>query len=306
MRIVSLLPNATEVVAALGAGDQLLGRSHECDHPEWVQQLPPCTRTKVVPEGTSHEIDQSVKNLVQQGLSVYEVDGAQLQNLQPDILITQMQCELCAASPDDVEKAVTEHLNYQPEITTLSPNNMKEVFQDFNRIAEALNIREKGEQLVQEVRDEMADIARKSGDISTKPRVAVVEWIDPLMFAGNWIPKLVEYAGGRNLFTFEGTHSPVHKFQDLFDADPDKLLVIPCGFDMNHTLHEMPQLTSKTGWDQLSAVQNGEVYLADGHQYFNRPGPRLVESLKIMAEICHPEQFDFGLKGEGYTPYYAK
>lgn len=305
MNIVSLLPNATEIVDQLGYGQHLVGSSHECDHPEWVQDLPACTQTKILPEGSSREIDANVQNLVQQGLSVYEVNGDLLKKLEPDIIITQMQCELCAASPEDVENAVSQYLDYQPQVVTLAPNNLQDVWEDFHKIGRALGDEAKSQELEDRIKTQMAHIAEKAAEIPGNPKVAMVEWIDPLMMGGNWIPKLVEYASGFNLFTREGEHSPMLNFEDLKEADPDKIIITPCGFDLKHTKEELPSLTEREDWQQLRAVKNKEVYLADGHQYFNRSGPRLLETLEILAEILHPNYFDFNHRKKAWEPIFS-
>ena len=300
MRIVSLLPNATEIVFALGYGHALVGRSHECDYPGGVTTLPVCTQPKVLPEGPSKTIDANVQNLVQQGLSVYEVDGEQLQRLQPDLIITQMQCELCAASPKDVNVAVSEYLDYQPEVLALAPNNLADVWEDMHRVSRAIGREAYCQTLVQNAYDEISHIHQEAKSNSGIPRTVLIEWIDPLMYAGNWMPRLVTEAGGENLFTREGEHSPMKDFQTLLEADPDKIIIIPCGFDMNHTIQELPNITAKDQWGSLKAVKQNEVYLADGHQYFNRPGPRLLDSVKILAEILHPGLFNFGYHTTGW------
>lgn len=305
MKIVSLLPNATEIVHALGYGHQLVGRSHECDYPEEVAQLPVCTKPKVLPDGPSKTIDANVQNLVQQGLSVYEVDGEQLKALQPDLIITQMQCELCAASPKDVDEAVSAHLDYQPRVVALSPNNLADVWEDVQRVGQAVGQENLAKALTDQIQAEMATIAQQAQIQDPHPRTALIEWIDPIMYAGNWMPRLVSQAGGVNLFTNEGEHSPMSSLASLQEAEPDKIVVIPCGFDMQQTIREMPTLTQSPLWGALKAVQNDEVYLADGHQYFNRPGPRLLNSLQILAEILHPGVFSFGYQAMGWQKWSA-
>lgn len=303
MRIVSLLPNATEIVHALGYGHQLVGRSHECDYPAGVEELPVCTKPKVLPEGPSKTIDANVQNLVQQGLSVYEVNGEQLKALAPDLIITQMQCELCAASPKDVDEAVNAYLDYQPQVVALSPNYLEDVWQDIHRIGAALGQENMAEALTQQLKDEMAKIADQARAKAHQPKTALIEWIDPVMYAGNWMPRLVAEAGGINLFTSEGEHSPMSSLEALHEADPDKIVVIPCGFDMQQTIQEMPTLTESPDWSKLKAVQNDEIYLADGHQYFNRPGPRLLDTVRILAEILHPNEFSFGYHQQGWLKW---
>ncbi len=304
MKIVSLLPNATEILFAIGYGEHLVGRSHECDYPSSVTKLPTCTQTKVPPRGPGKTIHKNVQNLVNHGLSVYEVDGEKLNQLQPDIIITQMQCELCAASPDDVVKAVNDFLDYQPKVVTLAPNFLQDVWEDFQKIGDALGDEEAVTKLQNRLKEEMQQIAQKAIEIPEKPKVAMIEWIDPLMLAGNWIPKLVEYVGARNLFIKEGEHSPIIDFSSLVEANPEKIIVAPCGFDMNQTREEMPSLENYAFWQDLEAVKNKKVYISDGHQYFNRSGPRLLDSLKILAEIIHPETFHFNLEGSGWKKWY--
>ncbi len=300
MRIVSLLPNATEIVFALGYGHALVGRSHECDYPECVTTLPVCTQSKVLAEGPSKTIDANVQNLVQQGLSVYEVDGEQLQALQPDLIITQMQCELCAASPKDVTVAVSEYLDYEPEVLALAPNNLADVWEDMHRVSRAIGREGLSQTVVQNSKAEISNIHQEAKSKAVMPRTALIEWIDPLMYAGNWMPRLVTEAGGENLFTKEGEHSPMSDLKTLLEADPDKIIIIPCGFDMNHTIQELPNITANKQWGSLKAVKQNEIYIADGHQYFNRPGPRLLDSVKILAEILHPSLFNFGYQNTGW------
>lgn len=299
-RIVSLIPSATEMVCALGWEEQLVGRSHECDYPPEVKRLPVCTRPKFATDGTSYEIDQRVKAIVQEALSVYRVDADLLRQLRPSHIITQTQCEVCAVSLKDVEQAVSELTASKPTIVSLKPNTLEGIWTDIQRVADALDAPERGRQLVQGLQNRIMPIAKKAQTLDARPRVALIEWIEPLMAAGNWMPELIEMAGGVSLFGEAGKPSPGITWEQLREADPDVILVLPCGFDLPRSREEMPALTQKPGWSSLKAVRSRRVYLADGHQYFNRPGPRLVESLEILAEVLHPAVFPFGHQGTGW------
>ena len=290
-RIVSLLPSSTEIICALGCGDQLVGRSHECDYPPGVGDLPACTAPKFDPDGTSYLIDQRVKAILQEATSVYRVDADLLDELAPDWLVTQSQCEVCAVSLKDVEEAACRLVRSQPAILSLEPNALADVWGDIERVATALEVEERGRVLVAQLRDRLDQVAARTRDIDHRPRIACIEWFEPLMAAGNWIPELVEIAGGQNLFAAAGTHSPWLSWEALVEAQPDIVVLMPCGFDMSRSRRELPVLTQQPLWSRLQAVQQGQVFLTDGNQFFNRPGPRLVESAEILAEIFHPQHF---------------
>lgn len=300
MRIVSLLPSSTEIVCALGLQDKLVGRSHECDFPLGVEALPVVSDSKFVPHGSSREIHDNVEAILREALSVYLVHEDVLKEVAPTHIITQTQCEVCAVSLKDVEDAVCRVLPGNPQIVALEPNSLEDVLRDFQRVADALGVPERGKAMVAQSTARMWAIAEKAKDLP-RPRIATVEWIDPMMSAGNWVPTQIEMAGGENLFGEAGKHSPWMKFDELASADPDVILVMPCGFSIAKTREELPQLTVQSGWKDLKAVREGRVYLTDGHQFFNRPGPRLVESLEILAEILHPETFQFGHEGTGWV-----
>jgi iron complex transport system substrate-binding protein len=299
-RIVSLIASATEIVCALGFEKHLVGRSHECDYPESVKRLPVCTAPKFDVEGTSYEIDQRVKAIVQESLSVYRVDGEMLRDLEPDVIVTQAQCEVCAVSLREVERTVCAWLRSCPKLVSLMPNALADVWADIERVAEALDARDAGTDLIARLQGRMAAIAEKARSLPTRPAVACIEWIDPLMAAGNWMPELVAMAGGINLFGEAGKHSPWMTWEQLCERDPDVILILPCGFDIARSRREMHLLTGRPEWPRLKAVRDGRVFLCDGNQYFNRPGPRLVKSLEILAELLHPEAFSFGHEGTGW------
>lgn len=299
-RIVSLIASATEIICALGLEEGLVGRSHECDYPGSVRPLPVCTEPKFPTDGTSYAIDQRVKAILQEGLSVYRVHADLLKDLRPEVIVTQSQCEVCAVSLQEVEQAVCDWVESRPKIVSLEPNALADVWSDIRRTADALGVSDRGEALVDELRSRMKDIESLADPAPRRPTVACIEWIDPLMAAGNWMPELVEMAGGRNLFGEAGKHSPWMSWSELQEADPEMILVLPCGFDLERTRQEMPPLTGRAGWKDLQAVRENRVFLTDGNQYFNRPGPRLAESLEILAELIHPEVFRFGHEGAGW------
>ncbi|HXE76461.1 MAG TPA: cobalamin-binding protein [Candidatus Xenobia bacterium] len=299
-RIVSLIASSTEIVCALGLQEQLVGRSHECDYPPGVERLPVCTHPKFNTKGTSYEIDQRVKAVLEQALSVYQVDADALRRLQPSHIITQTQCEVCAVSLKDVQRAVEQFTDCRATIVSLQPNALADVWADIQRVADALEIPDRGRQLVQRLKDRMARVEETARKVAVRPRVACIEWIEPLMASGNWMPELVEMAGGVNLFGEAGKHSPWLSWDELRAKDPDVILILPCGFDIPRAHQELPALARQPGWPGLKAVQEQRVYLLDGNQYFNRPGPRLVESLEILVEILHPELFNFGHQGKSW------
>lgn len=302
MKVVSLLPAATEIVCELGCRDLLVGRSHECDFPAGVAGLPALTEPKIDADGTSYEIDERVRAVIQEGLGVYRVDLESLRALEPDLVITQEQCEVCAVSAEHLEKLVREALDPPPGIVSLDPTDLEWVLDDMERVAEALGAPDRGRALTDRIMDAMEAIGRRArGPGVPSPTVAVIEWLDPLMSAGNWMPELVRLAGGVPVFGEPGEHSEWLEWSELEGADPDAIVVAPCGFRLERTRQDLSGLTGRDGWQELRAVREGRVVLADGHAYFNRPGPRLVESLEILAEVLHPELFAFGHEGSGWV-----
>lgn len=302
MRVVSLIASSTEIVCALGCEDRLVGRSHECDFPPSVKSLPVLTEPKFMVEGTSAEIDARVKELLRHALSVYRVHPERLAAARPDVIITQAHCEVCAVSLKDVEEAVCQALPGRPKIVSLEPNGLEDVWRDFRKVAAALEVPDRGEELVARGKARMAAIAERARGLDERPTVALLEWIDPLMAAGNWMPTLCELAGGVPLFGEAGRHSPWMTWEELCARDPDVIVALPCGFDIARTRQELPVLTSRPEWPRLKAVRAGRAFVADGNQFFNRPGPRLVESLEILAELLHPGAFTFGHRASGWQP----
>ncbi len=290
-RIVSLISSATEIVHALGQLENLVGRSHECDYPEAVKSLPVCTRPRIAVDASSAEIDRLVKLSARDSLSIYDVFDDLIERLAPTHILTQIQCEVCAVSLRDVEAAMARGMKGSPAIVSLQPDSLAEIWNDIRRVAAALAIPERGDTLIAELQSRMQlDLP------PARPTVACIEWMEPLMAAGNWTPELIAMAGGRNLFGEAGRHSPWMSWEELVAADPEVIIVAPCGFDLPRTEQELYWMTDRPGWSRLRA----RVYLADGNQYFNRPGPRVAETLRILAEILHPECFEPTLRGIGW------
>jgi iron complex transport system substrate-binding protein len=304
MRLVSLLASATEMIAALGCLDQLVGRSHECDYPEAVRALPVVSRVQINIETSSAEIDAQVKALSRaapaesaalKALSIYSIDIEQLQHLRPDIIFTQTQCEVCAVSERDVTRAVAQLIGIQPRIVSLAPYRLADVWEDVLRVGDALERTAQAQELVAGYQERLDRLRSRTTAQPEHPRVAVLEWLDPLMAGGNWTPELVEIAGGSNLFGETGMHSPWLAWEDLLAADPDVIILTPCGFTLERTLQDVPLLEAHPGWANLRAVRNGHVFAVDGNQYFNRSGPRLVESAEILATLLYGQDMADGI-----------
>ncbi|WP_198151119.1 cobalamin-binding protein [Hyphomicrobium sulfonivorans] len=302
LRVVSLIASSTEILNALGAGKLQVGRSHECDYPPSVLDLPAITRPKFSVRGGSAEIDKRVRTLVEKGLSVYEVDADALEALHPDVILTQDQCQVCAVSLRDVEKAVCKLLHADPRIVSLHPHTLDDIYRDIGAIADAIDDPQAGKKLVASMKKRFAAIRDKVADQPRK-RLAFIEWVDPPMSGGHWMPELIDIAGGESVFGTTGQPSPWITLKDVAAADPDVIVIAPCGYDLEITQREVRPLARYAIWQQMRAVREGNVFLADGNAFFNRPGPRLVESCEILAEIMHPDVCDFGLRGEAYVKY---
>lgn len=290
-------------MAALGFGPYLVGRSHECDYPESVSALPVCTRAKLDAKADSAAIDKEVKTLVEKGLALYEIDLEKLKSLSPTHIITQAQCEVCAVSLTEVEQAVQSSLPSQPKIVSLSPKKFADLWTDMFQVAEALGRVDEAKPLIKEFKMRCVGVIEKACVVKKRPKVACIEWLNPLMAAGNWVPEMVDLAGGIALFGVPGKHSPWINWSVIQEHDPEVLLIMPCGFDLKRTRSEMGALTSLPKWKDLQAVKKGKVFLIDGNSYFNRPGPRLVDSLEILAELQHPDLFEPKYEGSGWERF---
>lgn len=302
VRIVSLLPGATETVAALGLLDKLVGRSHECDMPPEIAALPVCTSERIDSSAPSAEIDRSVRETIANALSLFEVDRELLAELAPTHVITQDQCDVCAVSLDEVRKALSELAGDEIDIISLQPARLGDIWADIRRIGTTLGPQAaaEAEACTRAITRRIAKIAMHSvalGHEADAPRVAMVEWLEPVMIAGNWVPEIVSIAGGESVLASLGAPSETVTVDAIAEADPDVVVFAPCGFALPRAAGEARQLLETPDWQGLRAVRDGRCYAADGNAHFNRPGPRLVQSVEIMAEILQPGEFDFGHQG---------
>lgn len=301
-RVVSLLPSATEIVALTAGTDCLVGVSHECDFPADVVGKPVLTRTRRELPRRSGEIDRAVRDILKDALTVYEVEVERLREVRPDVIVTQDLCDVCAVSLDDVRAALRDLAREDVEVVSLSPTRLGDVWEDVRRVARALGRPERGDEAVAELEARCAAIAERARAAATRPAVLTIEWLDPVMVGGTWMPELVDLAGGTPLVTEPGQHAPTLTRDELAALDPDVVLIKPCGFDLARTEEELDLLSSVL---PLEAWSGGEgpgarIFVADGNAFFNRPGPRLVESLEILASCVHPDAFgDLAAKHAG-------
>ncbi|MEA5564770.1 cobalamin-binding protein [Anabaena sp. UHCC 0399] len=300
IRIISLIPSGTEILAALGLTDAIVGRSHECDYPPEIVDRPICTQARLDSNIPSNQIHNQINDLLQSALSIYQVKTDILEKLQPTHILTQDQCKVCAVSLNEVEKAVAELTQSTPQIISLQPNLLEDVWNDIERVAHIFDV--DAVQVLENLEARVTICQQRIQGLSLAelPTVACIEWTDPLMVAANWIPELVNLAGGQSLFCVTGQPSPNLQWETLLVSNPDIIIFMPCGFDLNRTRQEAQLITQNPDWQKLHATKSGRVYITDGNAYFNRPGPRLVDSLEIMAEILHPEIFDYGYRGTSW------
>jgi iron complex transport system substrate-binding protein len=285
MRVVSLLPAATEIVALLGQTDSLVGLSHECDWPPRLpDDLPRLTEPRVDPEGASGEIDGEVRDLLADGLSIYDLDVETLVGLEPDVVLTQDQCSVCAVDLEQVEEALADRVGEQVELVSLQPSTIEQITQ----VAEALEVEAEGLVRRRKMARKMDRATNAVPPNTAAPTVCFIEWLDPLMVAGHWIPEMVDRAGGRYPFAEAGEPSRQVDFAEIREADPDVIIIAPCGMDTIQLRSELGSLTERDGWNDLSAVERARVHPVDGHHYFNRPGPRLLDSLGILVRLVWP------------------
>ena len=294
MRIVSLLPAATEWVCALGATEQLVGRSHECDYPPEIQDRPVVTAPTFDAEADSAAIDDAVQTQVQEGLSLYEVDLDRLRTLDPDLIVTQDQCDVCAVSRSALESRLAEWTGSSPTVFSMQPQTLKDVFDEvlrlgrhLNRLDAAMELLADGEARLKALRDRIG-VDRRT-DPEALPSVACIEWLEPLMVAGHWMPDVVEMAGGRPVLAESGTPTRRVNWTALREADPDVIACMPCGFTLDETRRDLSYLTERAGWTELSAVRRGRVALLDGNAYYNRPGARIYRAIELLASGLYPD-----------------
>jgi iron complex transport system substrate-binding protein len=281
MRIISLLAGGTEIVCALGAGDDLVGRSHECDNPAWVRRLPSCTRAAFDTEMTSREIDAEVRRRLKAGEPLYHIDAAKINELRPELLIAQAHCEVCAVTPADVARSG------EPiacRILALQAGSLAGIIADVRSIAEAIGRSDAGQRLVTELTARIERV-RQAVAGKQRPTVALIEWTDPIFVTGNWGPQLVEAAGGTPVLCTTGEHSRAIDWETVRQADPEVLIIAPCGFSLPRALRELPSLEQYPAWIDLRAVRSRNVFFADGNLYFNRSGITVADTAEILADI---------------------
>lgn len=300
IKIISLIPSGTEILAALGLTDAIVGRSHECDFPNYIQNLPICTQARLNSSANSREIHDKVNDLLQSALSIYQIKTDILEELQPTHIITQDQCDICAVSFGEVENALKSLTLSSPQVISLQPDVLKDVWNDIARVASIFDIDSKP--VLEGLQNRVKTIEDKTRTLSPTniPSIGCIEWTEPLMSAANWIPELVTSAGGKPLFSHKGKSSEKLTWESFVNGNPDIVIFMPCGFDLNRTRTEAHSLTQHPEWQKLQAVQNNQVYITDGNSYFNRPGPRLADSTEILAEIIHPEIFQYGYQGKAW------
>ena len=296
MRIASLLPSATEIVCALGAKDDLVGVSHECDFPPGVEELPQLTRTRsTLPQG-SGEIDRSIREILRDALSVYKVDLEAFERARPEVIVTQDLCDVCAVSMQDVHRALQELGREDTVVVRLTPTRLADVWADVKRVADAIERTQTGIRVAQDLEQRCREIEGRAQllfpqSLEKRPKVLSIEWLDPVMIGGTWMPELITMGGGHPLVTEPGQHAPTLDLAQLSELDPDVVLVKPCGFDLERTRRELALFEQNLPWSKWKVVPEGRVFLADGNAFFNRPGPRLVESLEILVACVHPTAF---------------
>ena len=289
-RVASLLPSATELVCAVGAQHALVGRSHECDFPSEVGDVPCLTRPRVEMPQASGAIDRSIRDTLANALTVYEVNVDALEAARPDVIVTQDLCHVCAVSLDDVHQALRELARTDVEIVSLRPTQLEHLWEDLHRVGTALGRSDEAERAAAQLEARCAKIAESAASLPRRS-VLTIEWLDPVMVGGTWMPELVDLAGGQPLVTRPGEHAPTLSLDQLAELQPDVVLIKPCGFDLARSETELPLLPTQLPWSTWRAVTDGQVFVADGNAYFNRSGPRLVESLEILAAIVHPAAF---------------
>ncbi len=289
-RVISLLPAATEIVAALGAADQLVGISHECDYPSVVTRLPRLTRSRVVATGSA-AIDAEVRATSARGLTLFELDAGKLRALAPDVVITQDLCDVCAVALDEVRAALNEMAGRDVLLVALSPTRLAHLFDDIAAVGAALSLPSEAARLAALLRGRLEQLERRAGAAWQRPRVVTVEWLAPVMLGGTWMPELVESAGGVAVGVVAGEHAPSPSRAELEALDAEVAVVKPCGFSLEQGRREVELIRSALPLDRWPAGALGRVYLADGSSYFNRPGPRLVDSAELLAACMHPELF---------------
>jgi iron complex transport system substrate-binding protein len=291
MRICSLLPGATEIAFALGLGDDVVGVTHECDYPAEARQKPVVVRSLIDSNRmTSFEIDHWVSERLKSNQGLYMIDEERLREAAPDVILTQGLCDVCAIDYNEVV-AASETLAKKPKIVSLTPNCLTDVLDDVARVGEATRQRHKAERFVQGLEQRISVVRDRAAQLSTRPRIACLEWFDPIYAAGHWVPEMIDLAGGDDVLGQKGKPSEKIEWKQVVELAPDVIVLMPCGFDIQRTANEAATLVHLDGWHDLPAVKAGRVFAVNGHAFFSRPGPRLVDGLELLARIIHPEIF---------------
>jgi len=300
-RIVSFLPSATEMACALGLSDQLVGITHECDYPPSVKEKPVVVSSAIsMATMTQTEIDSIVSERMRNGQSLYQVDEKLLQELAPDLILTQDLCQVCAPSGNEVTQAL-KALPRKPEILWLTPKTLTEIADNLREIGKATGSLEKAEELIARGRVILDRVAERARAASTRPRVFCMEWLDPVYCSGHWVPEMVSIAGGVDHLGHEGSDSVRVAWEDVLAWKPEVLVIMPCGFNLHQVLELTPKLSARSGWQELPAAQQGRVYAVDASSYFARPGPRVVEGTQLLAHMIHPDIFPWTGPADAYS-----
>lgn len=287
MRIVSLLPSATEIICALGLDDQLVGVTHECDHPPAVRDLPEVTLTRVPEDASSADIDRLVNERRGAGMALYALDRSKLDALQPDLIVTQALCGVCAVAEAEVQEAVCD-LPGNPAVVNLEPESLEDLYTAIHQVAQAAGVEDRAEVAVDALKARIAVVQERAATTAQRPRVALLEWLDPPFSCGHWSPELVSLAGGVEGLGTAGQPSRELRWDEVLDWQPEVVMIACCGFDVPRTLEELPLLDAVPGWQDIPAVRHQQVFVTDGSQYFSRPGPQLVDSVEILAHAIDP------------------
>ena len=288
MRIVSLLPSATEILYALGLGDSVVGITHECDFPPEASKKPALIRPRVDPAAPPAELDRQVRELMSRGERLYSVDDALLRSLAPDLIITQDLCHVCAASPDDLATALARMPN-PPDVLSLHPQTLAGVWDDIREIGKATRRLAEADRLANSLTERVARIEALVSSVSAKPRVACLEWLDPIYVGGHWVPEMVACAGGVDIFGEPGKPSFRVSAEQVIEAQPDILIVMQCGYGVARNRAEYSRAQFPEGWNDMPPVRAGRVFAVDANSYFSRSGPRLADGVAILAQLFHPE-----------------
>jgi iron complex transport system substrate-binding protein len=291
VKICSLLPSATEIVCALGLRDSLVAVTHECDFPPEVTQLPIVTRSTLGQHALgSGEIHAHISGALHRGSSIYAFDQELLQHLDPDLILTQELCDVCAVSYEVVKEAV-HCLPGERTVLSLEPTTREGILQTIEQVGEATGTRARAAELIRTLRERIDQLAARASLAPSRPRVFAMEWLDPPFTAGHWVPEIVSLAGGRDDLAQNGKPSTQIQWADIERYDPEVIVLMPCGFTLGRTIEEFPRTSRPQSWERLAAVRTGRVYGVNGSAYFNRPGPRIVIGLQILTEILHPDLF---------------